>query len=48
MKSCVAIVPAALRAGDGPNNYSVPLSPTGAEPVTHYGLHGWVSGRFGA
>lgn len=51
MQSCAAIVPANLRdafneraelAGKGPNNYSVPLSPTGDEPATHYGLHAWI------
>ena len=48
MPRMIAIVPAALREqadaasaaeGWGPNNYSVPLSPTGAAPATHYGLH---------
>ncbi|MBD3761484.1 hypothetical protein [Rhizorhabdus sp.] len=52
MQSCVAITLASLRdefneraeeAGRGPNNYSVPLSPTGAEPATHYGLHSWIA-----
>lgn len=52
MKSCVAIVAAALRdafneaalaRGHGENNYSVPLSPTGTAPATHYGLHGWIA-----
>jgi len=51
MRSCVAIVTAELRdefnqraedVGHGPNNYSVPLSPSGAEPATHYGLHAWI------
>ena len=55
MLSCVLILPAATRdkgnalgeaMGWGPNNYSVPLSATGAEPATHYGLHAWVSQGF--
>jgi len=45
--SFVAIAPASSRAaandlaeglGWGPNNFSVPLSATGEEPPTHYGL----------
>ena len=32
--------------GWGPNNYSVPLSPTGEAPVTHYGLHAWAEQSF--
>jgi hypothetical protein len=55
MKSCVLILPAALRAkgnalgealGHGPNSYSVPLSATGSEPATHYGLHTWADQAF--
>jgi hypothetical protein len=30
----------------GADNYSVALSPTGAEPATHYGLHAWVDEAF--
>ena len=53
--STVLIIPAALHAeanalgeaiGWGPNNYSVPLSATGAEPATHYGLHTWAEDSF--
>ena len=53
--STVLIIPAELHAeanalgeamGWGPNNYSVPLSATGAEPATHYGLHTWVEDSF--
>ncbi len=53
--SVVLIAPAALRAaanalaeamGWGPDNYSVPLSPGGAEPATHYGLHTWATDDF--
>jgi len=53
--SCVLILPAALRdagnalgeaMGWGPGNYSVPLSPSGLEPATHYGLHAWVAQAF--
>lgn len=32
--------------GYGPDNYSVPLSATGQEPATHYGLHTWASQAF--
>ena len=55
MISTVLIIPAALRdagngvveaMGWGPDNYAVPLSPAGAEPATHYGLHAWASGPF--
>jgi hypothetical protein len=57
-RSLVMIVPAAARAqanalaisfrhaspGDDP--FDVPLSPTGAEPATHYGTHTWASAQF--
>jgi len=55
MFSTVLIVPASLRAeanmlgeamGWGPNNYSVPLSATGAEPASHFGLHAWAEQSF--
>jgi hypothetical protein len=55
MLSCVLILPEDQVAtgnavgeamGWGPNNYSVPLSPTGAEPATHYGLHAWTDDAF--
>jgi hypothetical protein len=32
--------------GWGPDNYSVPLSPTGSEPATHWGLHAWATEGF--
>lgn len=53
--SAVLIVPAAQRdaanalaeaMGWGPDCYSVPLSPDGAAPVTHWGLHSWVQESF--
>ena len=28
------------------STYSVPLSPTGQEPATHYGCHAWVQPSF--
>lgn len=55
MLSCTLIIPAALldRAnalgeamGHGPASYSVPLSATGDEPATHYGLHTWAAQTF--
>ena len=55
MQSCVLIITADLQAkadtiseimGWGPNSYTVPLSATGQEPVTHYGLHAWVDPLF--
>lgn len=55
--STVLIIPAALRdagnqvaeaMGWGTGNYSVPLSPAGSEPATHYGLHAWASEQFKA
>lgn len=55
MFSCVLIIPAELRdkantlaerMGWGPDNYSVPLSPSGVEPATHYGLHAWAQPSF--
>lgn len=33
----------ALRLGYGPGEFTVRLSPTGAEPATHVGLHAWAS-----
>jgi hypothetical protein len=30
----------------GLNNFDVPLSPTGAEPATHYGTHTWACAQF--
>lgn len=30
----------------GPNNFSVPLSSNGAEPITHWGLHAWTCPEF--
>jgi len=53
--SCVLIIPVAQQAeanalaeamGWGPGSYSVPLSPTGTDPATHYGLHSWVDDSF--
>jgi hypothetical protein len=53
--STVLIIPAALREegnaiaeamGWGPDNYSVPLSATGQEPATHYGLHAYSNDQF--
>jgi hypothetical protein len=53
--SVILIVPAARRQDghgtavalghddDPGHTYSVPLSPTGNEPVTHYGCHWWDS-----
>jgi hypothetical protein len=32
--------------GFGPQNYSVPLSATGSEPATHWGLHAWAAEAF--
>lgn len=55
MHSAVLIVPLAQHAladqlgeamGWGPNNYSVPLSTSGSEPATHFGLHAWVTQDF--
>lgn len=55
MQSAVLIIPVAQHAladqlgeamGWGPNNYSVPLSPTRSEPTTHFGLHAWVEQSF--
>ncbi len=55
MISCVLIAPAtqyhaanalAEAMGWGAGCYSVPLSATGAEPATHYGLHSWVEQSF--
>lgn len=55
MYSTVLILPATLQSagnqvaeamGWGPGNYSVPLSGTGAEPATHFGLHVWSSEEF--
>ena len=55
MQSCVLIITADLQAkantiseimGWGPNSYTVPLSSTGQEPATHYGLHAWVEQSF--
>lgn len=37
--SIVAIITAANKTDE----HSVPLSPTGSEPVTHYGLHTWAN-----
>ncbi|MEN9924070.1 MAG: hypothetical protein RL268_196 [Pseudomonadota bacterium] len=57
MLSVVLIVPAAVHAkaetlslymGWGSPAYTVPLSKTGAEPATHYGLHTWASETFSA
>lgn len=53
--STVLIVPAPLLApanmlaavlGWGPSCYSVPLSASGNEPATHYGLHTWAEDGF--
>lgn len=53
--SAVLIIPTAQRdaanalaeaMGWGAGCYSVPLSATGAEPATHYGLHSWVEQSF--
>lgn len=55
LKSAVLILPSALRdagnavaeaMGWGPDNYSIPLSPTAKTPATHYGLRSWVDDRF--
>lgn len=55
MLSTVLILPAAQVAtgnavanamGWGPDNYTVPLSADGLEPVTHCGLHAWASDGF--
>jgi len=55
MPSAVLIIPEAQRAkanalgealGHGPNNYSVALSATGAEPATHWGGRGEVTDDF--
>ena len=55
MTSAVLIIPEAQRdkanalgkaLGHGPNNYSVALSATGAEPATHWGGRGEVTGDF--
>lgn len=55
MQSAVMIVPDAHKAaadafgesmGWGPGNYSVPLSPTGALPATHWGCRANVSEGF--
>ncbi|NJL08680.1 MAG: hypothetical protein HC900_10775 [Methylacidiphilales bacterium] len=37
-----AIEAAGVALGYSGNEYTVPLSPTGAEPATHYGLHTWA------
>jgi hypothetical protein len=50
--SLVMICPAAAMAqvnalgaalGHSENEFGVPLSPTGEEPATHYGLHTWAT-----
>ncbi|WRH62048.1 MAG: hypothetical protein RSE12_17000 [Fuscovulum sp.] len=55
MKSAVLIAPGSARAaanalaakmGWGTENYSVPLSPTGATPATHWGCRADVSDSF--
>lgn len=55
MSSAIMTVPAAYRdaanafavsMGWGPDNYSVPLSPTGAEPATHWTLCATVGQGF--
>lgn len=55
MPSAVLIIPEAQRAkantlgealGQGPNNYSVALSPTGSDPATHWGGRGGVTDDF--
>ena len=55
--SAVLIAPAALRAAAnalagamdwGADCYSIPLSPTGAAPATHWGLRTWASEGFEA
>ena len=55
MPSAVLIIPEAQRTkanalgealGHGPNNYSVALSATGAEPATHWGGCGEVTDDF--
>lgn len=38
MLSVVSIIEAAHKTDE----HSVPLSATGAEPATHYGLHAWM------
>ena len=57
MLSAVLIIPASLRdqanalgeaMGWGPDNYSVPLSASGSEPPTHFGLHAWAQPSFAA
>lgn len=57
MLSCVLILPVdqvptgkavSEAMGWGPNSYSVPLSADGTPPVTHYGLHAWVTEEFQA
>lgn len=53
--SLVTIAPAEYRDsinlvaeshGYGPNSLSVPLSPDGNEPATHYGARSWASSTF--
>ncbi len=55
MTSAIMIVPAehldaanafAVGMGWGPGNYSVPLSPTGLDPATHWGLCATVGQGF--
>lgn len=55
--SAVLIAPAALlpqanalgqAMGWGPGSYSVPLSPTSAAPITHWGLRTWAADGFAA
>ena len=55
MFSCVLILPADLvdkgnalseALGHGSPAYTVPMSATGQEPVTHWGLHTWASQSF--
>jgi hypothetical protein len=58
MQSCVLLIPANLKAKANAlsramgwadaddDSYSVPLSASGAEPASHYGLHSWVDDAF--
>ena len=57
MLSCVLLLPVAQVAtgnavseamGWGSPAYTVPLSPTGTEPATHYGLRTWSDEAFQA
>lgn len=50
--SLVAITPAAFKPtsealgqamGHSGNEFTIPLSATGSEPATHYGLHAWAT-----